>query len=181
MSNPNNGATELELTFLAREIPHQINGIQPKRLVDVYIPDDPDVHSRLRLRQKGSKYELTKKVPVNHGDASEQTEYTVELDHAEFKALSAVSNKRVEKDRYNVELDGSPAEIDVFRGLLEGLVVIDFEFNTSAEKDSFKPPAECLADVTQEDFIAGGQLAGKTYADIEPELNRFNYSPLSLN
>jgi len=32
--------------------------------------------------------------------------------------------------------------------------------------------------VTQEEFIAGGLLAGKTYNDIAPELERFNYQPI---
>ena len=52
---------------------------------------------------------------------------------------------------------------------------MDFEFNTLAEKSAFKMPSIALADVTQEDFIAGGLLAGKTYNDIASELERFNY------
>ena len=36
-------------------------------------------------------------------------------------------------------------------------------------------PSMALADVTQEDFIAGGLLAGKKYSDIAPELDRFEY------
>jgi len=35
-----------------------------------------------------------------------------------------------------------------------------------------------LADVTQEEFIAGGMLAGKTYNNISSELKRFNYRRL---
>jgi hypothetical protein len=35
-----------------------------------------------------------------------------------------------------------------------------------------------LADVTQEEFIAGGWLAGKKYSDIESFLNKYNYKKL---
>ena len=55
---------------------------------------------------------------------------------------------------------------------------MDLEFNTVQEKSVFKMPGLVLADVTQEEFIAGGLLAGKTYDDISSELKRFNYRRL---
>lgn len=95
--------------------------------------------------------------------------------------LRQKSDKRVQKHRYNVVIGGYDAEVDVFQGALEGLVLIDFEFATLAEKAAFIPPACCLQDVTQEEFIAGGQLAGKSYDDISADLARFGYTRLSLN
>ena len=165
---------ELELTFLAKELPESIKTAKPTRIVDIYIPDTPE-HSHLRLRQKGEKYEITKKTPVVEGNASEQIEQTISLTREEFFALSSCSKKRVAKDRYTVEIEGRVAEIDVFIDELKGLVLIDFEFSTVDEKSAFKTPSVVLADVTQEDFIAGGLLAGKTYSDIASELERFNY------
>lgn len=169
-----NQELELELTFLAKELPEGIKTVTPTRIVDIYIPDMPK-HSYLRLRQKGEKYEITKKTPVTEGDASEQIEQTIPLTKEEFIALSSCSKKRVVKDRYNVKIGDSVAEIDVFVDELKGLVLMDFEFSTVDEKSAFKIPSVALADVTQEDFIAGGLLAGKTYDEIAPELKRFNY------
>ena len=37
-------------------------------------------------------------------------------------------------------------------------------------------PDFCLADVTQEEFVAGGALCGKKYPDIEQKLAAFGYS-----
>jgi CYTH domain-containing protein len=169
---------ELELTYLAAQLPDEIKGIEPKRLMDVYVPESGVAHARLRLRQKGSKHEITKKVPLRDGDASAHTEMTIPLDEKEFAALISVSQKRIIKDRYNVDIAGHPAEVDVFREELGGLVLIDFEFSSEEEKSSFMQPAVALCDVTQENFIAGGLLAGKTYRDIEPELQKFNYKAL---
>lgn len=169
---------ELEFTFLASAIPDEITNAIPKRLIDIYIPDTDSVHPRLRLRQKGESFELTKKVPVAEGDASTQYETTIKLDNDEFDALRAVSKKSVVKDRYEVVINGYPAEVDVFLEDLKGLILIDFEFSNEDERSKFTAPAICLADVTQEDFIAGGQLAGKSYADIEHFLKEFNYRPL---
>ena len=61
-----NQELELELTFLAKALPQDIKTVRPTRIVDVYIPDTPE-HSHLRLRQKGDKYEITKKMPVAEG------------------------------------------------------------------------------------------------------------------
>lgn len=165
---------ELELTFLAKELPREIKTVKPTRITDIYIPDTPE-HSHLRLRQKGERYEITKKLPVAEGNASEQIEQTIPLTKEEYIALSNCSKKRVAKDRYNIMVEGKMAEIDVFVEDLKGLVLMDFEFNTVQEKSVFKIPGLALADVTQEEFIAGGLLAGKTYDDISSELKRFNY------
>ncbi|NTW33981.1 MAG: hypothetical protein HGB12_15420, partial [Bacteroidetes bacterium] len=72
------------------------------------------------------------------------------------------------------------AEVDVFQDGLKGLVLIDFEFENDVEKEIFSVPDFCLADVTAEVFIAGGVLAGKSYNDIEKELEKFSYKKLSL-
>lgn len=168
---------ELELTFLAKELPREIKTVKPTHIIDIYIPDMPE-HSHLRLRQKGNNYEITKKLPVAEGDASEQIEQTIPLTEEEFTTLSTCSKKKVIKDRYRMIIEGKIAEIDVFADELKGLVLIDFEFSTENEKSTFKIPDIALADVTQEEFIAGGLLAGKTYNDIAPELERFNYQPI---
>ena len=47
---------ELELTFLAKEIPEGTKDVIPARITDVYIPDTAK-HSHLRLRKRGNLYE----------------------------------------------------------------------------------------------------------------------------
>lgn len=172
---------ELEHTYLAARLPEEITGATPKRLVDVYIPEISGTHPHLRVRQKGDNYEITKKSPVTEGDSSVMLEQTIPLDSTEFKYLSGASDIRIVKDRYNVTIGGYPAEVDVFLEGLSGLVLIDFEFANLEDKQAFVAPEVCLADVTQEGFIAGGLLAGKVYADIETELARYNYQPIGQN
>ncbi|GHG58985.1 hypothetical protein GCM10012320_32820 [Sinomonas cellulolyticus] len=169
---------ELEYTFLAARIPEEARAAPPVRIVDVYIPEKGPAHPRLRARQAGQRFELTKKTRLAQDDASALREETIELDEGEFAALTASNARRVVKDRHTVTLEGFPAEVDVFAERLAGLVLIDFEFPHEAARASFRPPAVCLADVTQEDFLAGGVLAGKSFADIAPGLERLGYAPL---
>jgi CYTH domain-containing protein len=171
-------SVELELTYLARKIPDEISNIKPIKMLDIYIPGTDAKHSHLRLRQRGDRYEVTKKSPIAVNDASKQLEVTIPLDKVEFEALASSSGLRIVKDRYQVKINGFDAEVDVFKDNLKGLVLIDFEFQSEEDKDSFVQPAIALADVTQESFKAGGMLAGKSYTDIEKELHRFNYKKL---
>lgn len=169
---------ELELTYLAKALPANLKDCQSKKIIDLYVDNGTD-HFDLRIRRNGDKFELTRKTPVDDGDASKQTETTIDLNQTEFESFSNTKSKRIEKTRYYLEHEGHIAEFDLFESELDGLVLVDFEFETEAEKDSFEMPEFCLEDITQETFIAGGFLAGKSYNDIEAELSRFNYKPLS--
>ena len=169
---------ELERTFLAKEIPKDIKSFTPREIIDIYIPKS--THMDLRIRKNGNKYEITKKQPIKDGDASIQEEHTIPLEKEEFNVLSNVQGKKSRKIRYFKDYGHYTLEVDVYQDSLLGLVLVDFEFKTEKEKDSFKMPDFCLVDVTQEIFIAGGMLAGKSYKDLEPRLKEFNYKKLEL-
>jgi len=168
---------ELEKTFLAKFLPPGLEKSRKDDLLDVYVPASAP-HPVLRVRKKGSKLEITKKQPAKDGDASEQHEHTIPLTEAEFEALSKIEGKRLHKHRHYYAWDGRTAEVDVFQEDLAGLVLVDFEFSSPAEKAAFKIPDFCLADVTQETFLAGGMLCGKKYSDIEAGLKKFGYKKL---
>ena len=174
-------AIELERTFLAKQLPEGLKECKSKEIRDIYIPRAVEVHAPIRIRKNGDKYEITKKSTIFAGDASQMLEENISLTREEFLLLEKeISGRRVSKTRYYYPVNGRIAEVDVFSDSLTGLVLIDFEFNTIEEKDSFQPPFFCLAEVTQEDFIAGGILCGKKYSDLEKELERFNYQRLFL-
>ena len=168
---------ELELTYLAKYLPENLKESENKKITDLYIENGTG-HCDLRARQNRNKFEITRKRPVDPKDISKQMETTIELNETEFKSLSTSNCKKVAKTRFFYDYNGMTAEFDVFAEELLGLVMVDFEFKSEAEKDSFVMPDFCLADVTQEDFIAGGILAGKKYADIENKLNQLGYKKM---
>lgn len=171
---------ELEKTYLAKKLPEDLKNCELKEIIDVYLPKTSE-HPKLRLRKNGDKFELTKKEPVNQGDASHQKEQTIILTEIEFNDLNQqLKGKRIRKIRYNYDYNGRIAEFDVFQDELYGLVVIDFEFANSDEKNNFQMPDFCLIDVTQEIFMAGGMICGKSYTDIEDNLEKFGYNKLFL-
>lgn len=170
---------ELEKTYLLKEIPANLVDCEYKEIFDIYLPKS-DPHPILRIRKNGSKYEMTKKAPVEGTDSSKQEEQTILLTQEEFNELSKIDGKKVRKFRYIYPYKNRIIEIDVFQDELFGLILVDVEFETEEEKEIFTMPEFCLVDVTQEEFTAGGKICGKTYEDIQEKLNRFNYSPLFL-
>lgn len=170
---------EIEVAYLVTSLPEEISTASVKRITDIYLSDSSDLLTKLRLRQNGDTYELTKKVVVDPSDLSTQQEYTVPLTEAEFIQLKAAGGREVTKDRYTFSLADHTAELDVFRGDLEGFAIIEFEFPSAEARDAFTPPDCCGADVTQEDFIAGAYLAGLSYADIADNLAAYSYQPVS--
>jgi CYTH domain-containing protein len=168
---------EYEKTYLAKHLPAGLETCPKKEVVDLYFPIDSE-HPKLRLRKSGEKLEMTKKEKINH-DASTQMEQTIILSEAEYLALAEIPGKGIAKTRYFYQHQGNLAEIDVFQEELKGLVLIDFEFASEEQKNSFVMPDFCLADVTSEEFIAGGMLCGKTFGDIEEGLEKYKYNKIS--
>lgn len=169
---------ELELSYLAAVIPEGLEGCEKAEIEDIYFPAS-EPHAKARIRKKGDKHEFTKKVQIDENDAGQQEEFNTTLTAGEYDALAKGDGRKVSKTRYFLPYGKHIAEVDIFHGSLAGLVIIEFEFNSLEEREAFEMPAFCLVDVTQEDFIAGGVLAGRSYKDIESDLNRFNYRTLS--
>ena len=170
---------ELEKTYLLKEIPAGLAECKHKELLDIYIPIS-SIHPILRIRKKGDDFEITKKFPVQEEDASHQIEHTIKISKEEFNELSKIPSKKVRKIRYYYLHNDNLGEFDVFQDELEGLILVDFEFKTIAEKAAFTIPDFCLTDATQKEFVAGGMLCGKNYTDIEKELEEFGYKKLFL-
>lgn len=171
---------ELEKTYLLKNLPEGLNFLKSTEIIDIYIPTS-EGHPVLRIRKKGDRLEITKKRPIKGNDSSEQSEETIILSDEEFKELSQLKGKRFRKIRHYYNFENCKSmELDVYKDELEGLAVVDFEFNTTEEKDKFQMPNFCLVDVTQEKNFAGGILAGKKYSDVETFLLKYGYKKLKL-
>ena len=169
---------EFERTFLVRQLPAGLTDARSKEIYDIYIPHNVP-HCKLRLRKSGEVHEMTKKELASQGDSSHLVEYTIPLSTAEFDALRAIKGKEVRKIRYYYSADNVVYEVGVFQDALLGLVVVDVEFADKESMSSFQLPEWLLTEVTQEDFLAGGELCGKSYADIAPQLDKLGYKPIS--
>lgn len=166
---------ELEKRFLVKELPDNIFASPSKEIIDQYIPKN-SVHAYVRVRKNGDHMMITKKKPIE-GDSNRLKEETIVLDEAEWRALSSLPAKTLHKTRYFYEWNNYVLEVGVFQGDLKGLVLVDVEFSSPEDMDSFTPPDWFLAEVHDEEF-AGGWLCGKTLSDLEEKLKKYHYTPL---
>jgi len=165
---------EFERFFLAKKLPAGLEKCKSKEVLDIYIPKNAS-HCVLRIRKNGDKYEMTKKECVSTSVFNEQT---IALTKEEFDALAKIEGKPVHKIRYFYPYEGRTLEIGVFQDALKGLVLIDVEFESEEEMKNFTPPDFFLTEVKNREFLAGGMLCGKSYADIETFLNELGYKKL---
>jgi CYTH domain-containing protein len=170
---------ELERTFLAKHLPLGLSEAPHKEIIDVYFPKQ-ERHPNIRIRKNGDKLYLTKKSPIEGRDSSKQLEQTINLSDIEFNELLKLDGKKARKIRYYFKDEHGDSEWDIFQDDLKGLVLVDFEFKTEADKESFVMPDYCLAEVTQDEFVAGGFICGKSYSDIRGDLSKFNYQQIEM-
>ena len=81
--------------------------------------------------------------------------------------LLPLAKRGLAKTRYYLRLDGGlTAELDVFKGPLDGLAMVEVEFRDDASRKAFTPPDWFGRDVSQEAWSSNSNLAGKTFYDI---------------
>lgn len=156
---------EIEKTFLVKKIPDDLSSYNSHQIKQGYISLSSPA---LRIRQKDNKFELTKKIPLKAGDWSSVEEINIPLTEAEFNKLWLLTEKSLEKIRYEIPLhDNLIAELDVFRGELEGLSFVEVEFISEDQMNLFQKPDWFGKDITQEDFSANVFLAGKNFLEVK--------------
>lgn len=163
---------ELERRFLISEIPDDFIDPKEERVVDHYIPISSD-HCQVRIRCQGEKREFTKKSPVNEDDLSTMMEINVPLSKEEYDALMQVPGRTVSKFRIRTLVQCAIAEFGRFEDELEGLKLLDIEFQNEQDMKRFKTPSYIVAEVTNDKRFAGGELCGKTFEDIKPALAEY--------
>jgi CYTH domain-containing protein len=169
---------ELEKTYLAKILPTLADFDFISEMKDVYIPLDSD-HPQIRLRRQGTKLFLTKKVPATSGQGFE--EYTIPLSEKEYSVFEEIKGRVLAKTRYNKTI--SPdiiCHLDVYKENLQGLVIVDFEFKSEEAMSKFTAPDYCLTEIPKKGPLAGGLLAGKSFADLEEWIfKEYKYTKLT--
>jgi CYTH domain-containing protein len=144
---------ERERRFLVDRFPSG-DIVRTRHITDRYIDG-----TLLRLREQTDEsgeaiFKLTQKVPAVANGAQQGLITTMYLTEDEFRLLSQLPGKMLNKVRYSVP----PLGIDVFEGTLEGLRLAEAEFNSDAEADAFVLPDFILQEVTGDMRFTGGQL-----------------------
>lgn len=132
---------EIEQKYLIRTMP-ELSAYDKREIEQGYLCTDPVV----RIRKSNNRYILTykSKIGLEPSEVEAQVNQEVEMPLQEQGYLhlrDKVDDCLIRKTRYIIPLpDGHTGELDVFHGLLEGLVFIEVEFADEADAASFCPP-----------------------------------------
>lgn len=144
---------EIERKFLINEyLMPDLNKLACKKLIQGYLSVNPVV----RVRQEDDDYFLTYK---GQG-LMVREEHNLPLNKSSFNhLLEKCDGKIIKKTRYFYELDSSfdklcgdnlIAEIDVFEADYKGLILLEIEFKTIEQANSFIMPDWFVEDVTNQ-------------------------------
>ena len=161
---------EIERTYLVKSLPENLESYPHQEISQGYLSELPDP---LRVRSLGTKFELTKKVNRS-SDKSTAEEITISINGTEFNRLWSLVIRSLEKTRYLIPISSSlTAELDVFRGKLEGLAFVEVEFQSPQQMVEFKPPEWFGTDVTEEELSSNFFLTNKSFDEINSLMTRF--------
>jgi len=114
----------------------------------------------LRYRKDEDKY--IKNIKKGSGLARE--EYEKEVSKKRYKkAKKANSGGIIKKERLKFFVNGYKFELDIFKGKLKGLSILEIEFNTLKEAQDYKTPTflenKIIKEVTLEHIYSNGALS----------------------
>jgi len=94
------------------------------------------------------------------GTGLTRTEIEIELAPDQFERLwPYTEGHRVNKTRYSLPVGNHMAELDLFKGDLDGLILVEVEFDSAEISEGFVPPGWFARDVTEDKRYKNEHLA----------------------
>ena len=133
---------EIERKFLVKKIPDNLDTYERIDMTQGYLNTSPVV----RVRKENDDYVLTYK---GSGLLS-HSEYNLPLNKEAFEhLLKKCDGIIISKSRYKIPIENNlTAELDIFKGDLDSLKLVEVEFDSVEEAVNFGPPEWFGEDVT---------------------------------
>ena len=137
-------------------------GCEVWEITQIYLEDGEDGLTRRvrRVRVNGEvKYFRTFKSRVSALSALEDEGEITAEDYAAYCAQQDPSRQPILKTRYRIPVGDFTAELDIFHGRHEGLLLVEVEFPSVDAADAFVPPTWFGQDVSEDPRYRNSYLA----------------------
>jgi adenylate cyclase len=147
---------EIERKFLVREPPAELEQARSSRIKQGYIAIADD-GTEVRVRRRDEASVLT----VKSGSGRTRLEEEIAIDAERFARLWPLTEgRRLEKTRHLIPTNaGLTIELDVYSGVLAGLMVAEVEFGSEDAAEAFEPPEWFGDEVTDDARFKNQRLA----------------------
>ena len=144
---------EIERKWLPGERPEGLSELPHREIRQGYLCREPVI----RIRRDGEAYWLTYKGK----GLMVREEYNLPLTKEAYESLLPKCEGRIiRKTRYQKALpEGYTAEIDVFSGDLEGLILLEVEFPDKQQAEAFRAPGWFGREVTEDRAYSNAALS----------------------
>ena len=153
---------EIERKWRVKTLPEGLSDFKCIDMEQAYLNVSPTV----RIRRENNEYFLTYK---GKGEGIAHTEYNLPIDKAAFEhMLKKADGRTIRKKRYVIPLSGGlKAELDIFGEPFEPLMIVEVEFDSLDEADTFKAPDWFGEDVSRDPRFKNAAMA--ISEDFDPE------------
>lgn len=122
-----------------------------------YISFSPEI--RVRKLNNGEAYTMTVKNNLT-SNGVKRDEYEIEITESQYNQLiTKKEGKTIYKTRYEFNLNGYWASVDIFHEELNGLAYLEVEFVDEKEAKNYKAPSWVIKEVTNDILYKNGSLA----------------------
>lgn len=153
---------EIERKYAINQIPDNLEQYQYKKIEQGYLCNNPI----LRIRKSNEDYYLTYKSKFGIEKRSADSaiinnEVELPLTKEAYLSLrNKIDGNLVKKTRYLIPLDKNlTAELDIFEGLLEGLVFAEVEFPDEKAANEFQAPSWLGKDLSSDKRFSNHHLS----------------------
>ena len=142
-------STEIERKFIVHHLPTAGVGSRIG-IRQGYLAEEGETEVRVRITP--DRAVITVKIGGAHATElgrGTRTEVEVAVGRDDAEELWAhTKGRRIVKTRSRVDVDGGVAEIDIYEGVLHGLIVVEVEFESEQASAAFVPPGWFGPEVT---------------------------------
>lgn len=144
---------EIERKFLVKSIPENLDSYPVRHIEQGYLSNNPVV----RVRRDNDSYYLTYK---GKGKMVRE-EYNLPLTPTSYThLLKKADGNIITKNRYEIPVkNGLTAELDIFEGIFKGTVIVEVEFSSQEEAESYIKEDWFGEEVTYDSFYSNSSMS----------------------
>lgn len=162
---------EIERRFWLDQLPKKKYSDE-QEIVQGYYTDQKNTNSRIRKCKttKSTTYTQT----IKHGKWLVREEIETKITAQAWKKLRPAAEKTsLTKTRYILKHQKHEIEINVFHDDLEGLILVEVEFESKKEADTFKVPERFGVELTNNEYSTSYYLAKNGKKDLEKSVKPY--------